>query len=155
MQITGDDGAFRADHHAGRFQPYLDAVRAVVALGGGMRIGVDVQRVVGAGLHTRFAADAALRVEINDAIRALEQGFRGANRHAGSIVAVVTAIDQKITARVGELTLLDILHPRSIDPDGHIMFRLARHRTGMAADTFALVDHKGVPGHTCFSSSSS
>src|SRR5579875_84633 len=150
MHITGNDGMLRADNDAGWLQPNLGAVGAVVALGGSMRIGVDIERIVGAGLHTGLAADTAAGVEIDDAISPLVQSSGRTDSNARSIIAVIAAVDEKITARVGKLPLLDVLDPRPVDADGNVVFSFTGDCTGMATDTLALVDHKGVFGHQCF-----
>lgn len=120
---------------------------AIVALRGSMVVRVDVKRVIRTCLHTRFAADAARIVEIDDAIFALIQCFRRANLDARSVITMIAAIDEEIAARIGELAPFDVLDPRAIDAEGNIMFSLTRNRTGMAADTLALVNNKCVLSH--------
>jgi len=63
---------------------------------------------------------------------------------------VVAAIDEKITPRVGELALLNILDPGAVDADGNVVFGFAGNGAGVAADTFSLVDDKGVFSHGGF-----
>ena len=135
------------NYDAGRFQSHLRAVGAIVALGGGMAVGIDVKRVVGTRLHTGLTANAAAGVEVDNAILALKKSFSWTNSDAGSVVAVVTTIDQEIAARVRKLALLNILDPRAIDANRHIMLRLAGHRTGMTPNTLSLVNHKRVLRH--------
>jgi hypothetical protein len=115
-----------------------------------MAVWVDVERVVGTCLHTRLAADTARVVEVDDAIRSLVERLRGTDGHTGSIVTVVAAVDQKITAGVGELALLDIFHPRAVYPYGNVVLGFTCHSAGMAADALALVDDKRVLRQTCF-----
>ena len=57
---------------------------------------------------------------------------------------MIATIDEEVAARIGEFTALDILHPRTIDANRHVMFCLACHRTGMATDTLTLIDHKCI-----------
>ncbi len=61
-------------------QALVDPVRAEVALRRGLGLRVDVQRVVGTGVHACLAADAAVRVEVDDAVLAPEQRRDGAHR---------------------------------------------------------------------------
>ncbi len=150
VHVTGDNGAFGTDHDTGWFQSHFGAVGAVVALGGGMAVGVDVERVVGARLHTRLAADAARVVEVDDAIRSLIERPGGTDGHTGSIVTVVAAVDQEIAARVGELALLDVFHPRAVYPYGNIVLGFTCHSAGVAADALALVNDKCILRQTCF-----
>ncbi|OLD63633.1 MAG: hypothetical protein AUF65_01765 [Chloroflexi bacterium 13_1_20CM_50_12] len=121
MHIARDDGSLRADDHAGRFQAKLRAVRAVVALGSRMRVGVDIERIIGAGLHAGFAADTATGIEIDDAVLAFVERARRANSDAWRVIAVIAAVHQEIAAGIGELAPLDVLDPRSIHPDGDMM----------------------------------
>lgn len=50
-------------------------------------------------------------------------------------------------AHGGERTLFCIFYPCSKFADGHMVFRLARRRTRVASDTFALIDEEGVVRH--------
>jgi hypothetical protein len=63
---------------------------------------------------------------------------------------VIAAIDKKIAARVGKLTFFDVLDPRSVNANGNIMFGFACYSAGMTANTFALVDDKGIFRHIGF-----
>ena len=109
VEVAGDDRLRRADDHAGGFDAVLDAMRAEIALRRGHGVRIDVERVVGAGLHAALAADAAAVVEIDDAVRAIVQGDGGADLDAGSILAMIAAQNAEVAARVGELALLDVL----------------------------------------------
>jgi hypothetical protein len=154
VHVTGDDGMLWTDNHAGGFQSQLGTVSAIVALGGGMGIGIDVERVIGASLHARFAADAARRVKVYDAILTLIEGLCGADGNAGSVITVVAAIDKEVTTGVGKLAFLDVFDPGAVDADRHVVFRLTRDGAGMATDTLALVDDKGIFRHEYSSFSS-
>ena len=52
MQIACNDGPFGTDNYAGWLDADLDAMSAIVALSGGMAIGVNVECVVWTCLHT-------------------------------------------------------------------------------------------------------
>ena len=144
VHVAGDDGVFRANHHAGRLKPDLGAVRAVVALGGRARVGVDVDRVVGAGLQARLAADAERRIEFDDAVGPLVHRRHRADAHAGRVGAVVAARHLEMAADVGIDAGLHVLDPGAVDAQRHLVLRLARGRAGMAADAFAVVDDEAV-----------
>ena len=133
-----------ADDHASGLDAFLHPVRAVVAFGRRVRLGIDIQGVVGAGLHARFAADATVGIEIDDAVRAQKQRRNRADLHAGRIGAVVAAVNGERTARIGERSLLHVLDPGAVDPQGDVVFRLAGHRAGVTADAAAIVDDKSV-----------
>ena len=144
VEISGNDGVLRAHHHAGRLQSHLRAMRAEVAFGGGAFVRIDVDGIVRASLHARFAADTALRTEIDDAVFALVHRRHGTDRHAGRILAMIAAGHLKNAARVGKRALLDVLHPGAIHREGNMILRLARHRAGVTADALAVVDDESV-----------
>src|SRR6266702_2230365 len=147
VHIARNNGPLRTNNHAGWLQANLSAVRTIVALRSGIAIRINVKRIIGTRLHARLATDAAIGVEVHNAILALIEGFGRTNSHARCIVTMIAAVDQKIAPRVGELTLFDILYPRAINTDRNIMFGLARHGAGMTADTLALVYNKRVFRH--------
>jgi len=66
-------------------------VRAKVALHRGVLVRVDVERVVRARLHAGLAADAAARVEVDDAVGSPEERFRRADLDARGVLAVIAA----------------------------------------------------------------
>jgi hypothetical protein len=119
-------------------------MRTEIALGRGVVVGIDIERIVGAGLHAAFATDTAAIVEIYDSIRTAEERVRGANFDAGRVVAVVTSHHAEVSPGLGELAGLHVFHPGSEDSDGDLVFFLAGNRTGVAADTSILVDNEPV-----------
>src|ERR1700737_5224415 len=122
----------------------LDAMRAEVALGGSAGVGIDVQSVIGAGVHAGFASNAAAVVEINHAVIALEQCAGRTNLDARRLVAMIAAHHAEVAADVGKGAFLFVLDPGAEDADRDLMLILAGHRARMAADTPVLVDHKAV-----------
>lgn len=124
----------------------------VVALGSSMRLRIDVQRIIGTGLHASLAANAAPVIKVNNPILAAIQRRDGTNLDAGSIVTMVATHHREKSPGIGEFTLLDILHPSPIDADWNVVLRLACHRAGVAADTAAIVDDEteiGQGSHAC------
>src|SRR5579864_6507061 len=91
VQVAGQDGLGGADDLTGWLEPDVDAVRAEVALRSRLGDRVDIERVVGAGLHAGLAADAPAAVEVDDAVVPLEEGLCRADSDAGCIVAMVAA----------------------------------------------------------------
>jgi hypothetical protein len=146
VEIARDDRLLRADDHAGRLQADLGAMGTEMTLGGGVGIRIDVQRIVRAGLHARLAADTAVTVEVDDAIRALVQGHCRTDRHAGRVCTVVAAQDREVATGVGKLALLDVFHPGAKGPQRHIVLGLAGERAGMAADALAVIDDEAELG---------
>jgi len=63
---------------------------------------------------------------------------------------VIASIDKKITARVRELAFFDVFDPGAIHANRNVVFGFASHGAGMAANTLALVDDKGVVRHGDF-----
>ena len=66
---------------------------------------------------------------------------------------MIAPVNKKIAPRIGKLTLLNVLNPRAVDPNRHIMLGLTRHSTCMTANTLALVDDKGIFRHKYISPS--
>ena len=135
-----------ADDGAGRFEAHIDAVRAVIAFRGSVRLRIDIERVVRAGLHAGFTTDAAAVVKVDDAILSPVQCRDRTNLDAGCIVTVIAAHHRKEPSRIRELTLFDVLDPSSIDAHWDVVFRLTCNRAGMTADTAAIVDNESKVG---------
>lgn len=115
-----------------------------VAFGRCAVVGIDVNGVVRAGLHAGFAPDTALGAEVDDPIFALIYSGDGTDRDAGWILAMIAASDLKNAARVRKSSLLDVLYPGTIHRERNVIFRLAGHGTGVAADALAIVDDEPV-----------
>src|SRR5205814_8578391 len=109
-----------------------------------MRVGVDIERIIGAGLHAGFAADTATAIEIHDAVLAFVERARRTNSDAWRVIAVIAAVHQKIAAGIGELAPLDVLDPCSIHSDGDIVFGFACNGAGMTADALALIHDETI-----------
>ena len=128
----------------GGFESHIQTMRTECAFCGGIGFGVEIDRVVGAGLHAGFAADANARVELDDAVCALIHGSDGTDAHAGRVGAMVAARHLEAASHVGVETRFDVLDPRAIHTQRHLVLGLARSRTGVTADTFGLVNEKAV-----------
>ena len=89
VEVAEDPAFGGADTHARRLQLVLDAVRAEVALLGGMRVRIDEQLIVRACDHARAATDARRGVEIDDAVTSPEERARGADVHARRVRALI------------------------------------------------------------------
>jgi len=144
VHVPGDDGVFRADNNAGRFQANVGAVGAVMAFGRRAIIGVNVDGVVGAGLHTRLAANADAVVELYDAVGALVHGLGGADTYAGRVGAMVAARHLKMAARIGIGPCFYVFNPGTIHAQRDFVFTFTGGRKGVAANTFAVVDEEAV-----------
>jgi hypothetical protein len=140
VRVPRHDRALGADDDARRFEPALRAVRAVVALLGDAALLVQVEGVVGAGLHARTAADAAVAVQVHDRVGALVEGDHGTDLDARRRVAVVAAQHREVAADVREAPLLDVLDPGAEVPDRDGVLLLAGDRAGVAADALPVVD---------------
>ena len=144
IEVAGGDRFHRADDDAGRFVARIYAMGAEVALGRRVGFGIDVKGIVGAGLHARFAADTAVAVKIDNAVIPDVKRGGGADVHARSGLAMIAAVHRKDPPVVGEGALLHIFHMGSVDPQRHVVLRLAGHRAGMAPDAGAVVDYEAV-----------
>ena len=115
-------------------------MRAEVALLGGVRVWIDVERVIRTSLHARLAADAPPAVEVHDAVIEPEQRRHRTDRDARCVLAVIAAKNGEEAPGVGVLAFFDLLHPRSKGTEGNVVFRLARDSARVAADAFSVVD---------------
>src|SRR5262249_41541806 len=107
-----------------------------------VRVWIDVKGIVGARLQASFAADATIRIEIDDAVVASVERRHRADRYARSKLAVIAAHDRKQSAIVRKGAFLDVLHPGPIHADRHLVFALAGNSAGMTPDALAVVDHE-------------
>jgi hypothetical protein len=85
-----------------------------------------------------------LIIEIYDSVRTPEERASGANLYAGSVVTMVAAHDAEVAPGSRELAGLHVFDPRPENTDRDLVFFLARHGAGMAADASILVDNKPV-----------
>ena len=141
---------FGADDNAGGFESHIQTMSAESTFRSGVRFGVEVDRVIGTSLHTRFTSDANGRVELDDAIRALIHRGDGTDAHARRVGAVIAARHLKAAAHIMICARFNILDPSAVHPQGHLILGLARGTARMASDTFTLVYQKSIIGHKAF-----
>ncbi len=144
VDVAHPDGLGGAHLDARRFEADVDAVRAEVALRGGMGVVIDVDRVVRTGLHARLAADASLIVEVHDAVVADEQRLRRACLDAGRVRAVIAPHDAHLAGRGRVLALLHVLDPRTELADWNVVLGLAGDGAGVAADARPLINGEAI-----------
>src|SRR5712692_629388 len=144
IEIAGDDRLLRADDDASGFEAHLDSVGAQVTLRGRIRIRIDVERIVRAGLHARLAADAAIAVEIDDAVGAAIERYGRADLDAGRVVTMVAAENTEVPPRIGIFALLYVLDPRAVNSERDVVLFLTGDRTRVAADAAVVIDDKTV-----------
>ena len=125
----------------------LDTVRTIIALRRSALVRVDVKRVIGTSLHAGSATDAAIIIEVDDAVIAREQRGRWTNRRTRRILTMIAAMDAELPRNVGVHALLDVLHVGAVDADRDVVFRLAGDGAGMAADALPVVYHEAVIHH--------
>jgi len=95
-------------------------------------------------LHAGLAADAAIAVEVYDAIvEPVERGHR-ADGYARSVFAVIASEHGKESASVGILTLLYVLDPGSESAERNFVLGLASDCASVTADAFAMVYDEAV-----------
>lgn len=119
-------------------------MNAVVALRGGVVLGVNVECVVGTRLHTCLATDALVVIEINDTVIAFEECLGRTDIHAGCVFAVVAAQHAEVPACVRECPALDILDPGAEDTKRDFIFRFTGRCAGVTADALPLIDYEPV-----------
>src|SRR6185437_10374598 len=92
LEVAEEEGFLGADDDAGGEEAFVDAVRAEVALGGGVAVRIHVDGIVRTGLHARLAADTGVVVEIDQAIGPLVHRGDRADLDTGRFVAVITYV---------------------------------------------------------------
>lgn len=144
IHIAGYDCLDRANDHTSGFKLGFDSMRAEVALLGGVCVGIDVQGIVRTGLHAGLATDAAIAVEVDDAVvEPVERSYR-ADGYARSVVAVIAPEHGKETASVWILTLLYVLDPGPESAERDFVLGLASDSARVTADAFAMVYDEAV-----------
>jgi hypothetical protein len=144
VEIPRENRLGWADHLAGGLIAHFHSRCVEVALCRRVAIRVDIKSVVRARLHAGLATDAALVVEVDDAIVPAKKRHRRTDLDARSIVAVVAAKHGKVAPGLWINALLDILHPGPIHSDGDVVLFFACHRASMTADATVLIDDKSV-----------
>jgi len=144
MEIASDDGTRWTNNDAGRFETDVDSVRAKVALLRRVFVRIDVESVVGASLHAGFTTDAEVRIEVDDAIPAVEERCGRADVHAGSVDAVIAPHDREEALGVRPGSLLHVLYPGAVDAKWYGVFGFAGNGAGVATNALILVDYKAV-----------
>jgi hypothetical protein len=126
---------------------------AEVAFGGCIVVGIYVEGIVRAGLHTALAADTSLVVKIDDSIRTAVEGFGGADGYAGSRIAVVTSHHAEVAPGMRIYTFLDVLDPGAKHAHRNLVLLFTGYRTGVTANTSVLIDDESIAHEVLYSSS--
>ena len=113
-----------------------------MTFGRGAGFRVHMNGVIGAGLHTAFAADADGVVELDDAILALVHRTRWTDGRAGWVGAVVAARDLEMPSTVWKVAGLDGFNPRSMHAQRNLVFAFTGGRASMAANAGPVVDNE-------------
>src|SRR5215469_613652 len=125
VEIAGEYRVGRTNDDACGFQVHFDPVRAEVALGSRMRVWIQVDGIIGARLHARFAADTSVRIEIDDPVSTAVQRMGRTYLDTRCIVAVVAPHHAEMPTDIGKLALLYVLYPGPKHTDGNVMLFLA------------------------------
>jgi hypothetical protein len=134
----------RADVHAGGRSSDLDTVRAIVALGSGVVVWIDVEGIIGAGLHAGLATDAAVVVKINDSVVPGIECLDRADLNAGGFRTVVASHHREDPPGIGKFSLFNLFHIGSVHADGNVVFTLAGRGACVTTDAFSIVNDKSV-----------
>jgi hypothetical protein len=95
-------------------------------------------------LHARLATDAAVAVEIDDAVVEAKQRGHRADGYAGSVVAVIAPEHREESLSVGIFALLYVLDPGAESTKRNFILGLASDSAGVTADAFAMVYDEAV-----------
>src|SRR5882724_2212789 len=119
-------------------------MRAEVALRRRTFVRIDVDGIVGAGLHARLTADAAVRTEVDDTVFALVHRRDRTDGHARRILTVIATGDLEYAPGIGKDSVFHVLYPGAIHRERDMVFRFARDRAGVAADALPVIDDESV-----------
>ena len=147
VEITDLDRLGRTHDLTRRLEVHLDAVVAHVALVRRVGLGVDVQRVVRAGVHARLAPDAVVVLEVDDAVLGPIERRGRADLHARRVVALVASHHRELAGDVGERTGLDVFHPGAVHPEGDVVLAFAGDGAGVTADATVAVEEETQSCH--------
>jgi hypothetical protein len=117
---------------------------AVMAFRGRIRLRININRIIGAGLHTGFTADANAVIKFDNAVVALVHRLSGTNTDAGRIGAVITARYLEMAAIVGKCAGFDIFNPGAIHAQWHLILALTGGRASVTTNTLTVVDDKSI-----------
>lgn len=112
-----------------------------VALLGGMVFWIDEYRIVRAGCHACFAADANRFIKIDDAIRPLEHRGCRTRRDTRSMSALVASGYLMRAPNLRKYTYVDMFDIRARNRQRYKVLRLTGRGTGMTADTPRVVNN--------------
>ena len=98
--------------------------------------------IIRACLHARLAGDTPLSVEIDNTVIPIIKRAGRTYFYAGCFLTMVAAQNRKEALSVRERPLFYILYPGPVHTNGHLMFGLAGYRTGVAANTFPVIDEE-------------
>ena len=115
----------RTDHHTGWLELQLHPVGTEVALGCRMGLGIDVDGLIGTGLHAGLAADAGISIEFYDAIGSLNHGRDWADGHAGWILTMIAAAHLEVATSVWIGTAFGDLDPGAMNAQGNLVLTFA------------------------------
>lgn len=102
---------------------------------------IDEDRVVRAGSHAGFAADANRLIEIDDAVRALEHRGRRASRHTGRVRTLIAASYLVRAAHLRPDADVNVLNVSSCDADRDDVLGLAGCSARVTSNAASVVDY--------------
>ena len=123
-----------------------------MALCGGVGIWIYVYRVVWAGLHTAFAANTDVRVELHNAVLPLVHCGHWTYLYTRWVCTVVATSHLKVPADIGVLSLFGVFYPGAANTERHTVFTLTRRGTGVTANTASSIYCKSVIHFATFKS---
>jgi len=133
-----------ARFHAGRLEPRIDSVRAEGALLNDLLDRVHIPDCIRTCHHTIPASDAGMGIDDDDAIFPFKRGFRRTDGDTARVVTVIAEDGQKGFSYIRIGTLFDLFDPCLPYTERNLVFRLAGHLTGVAADTATKIDNHAV-----------
>ena len=144
VEVPGQNSVLRADHDTRRFEADVNPVGTEMTFRRRIRFRIDIDRIIGTGLHTGLASDTDISVELHNPVLALIHRRNRTDPDARMICAVIAPGYLKIPSNVRLASGFDTFHPCALDAERNFVLALACGRAGMTTDTGVIIDQKTV-----------
>ena len=130
--------------HAGGFESSIYSVRTEGTLLNDLLDRMDITDCIRTRHHTIPTSDTGMGIDDDDAIFPFKRGFRRTDGDTARVVTVIAEDGQKGFSYIRIGTLFDLFDPCLPYTERNLVFRLAGHLTGVAADTATKIDNHAV-----------
>jgi len=133
-----------ANNNTRGLKTIVNSVGAEVAFFNRSQILVQVKSIIRTCLHTSFATDAGITINIHNAITSFFQGIDRADCHTRRIGALIATKYSKVPLYIRKLPNFGVFNPGSKVAHGNIVLCFAGNSTGVAANTLVVIYYKSI-----------